>query len=68
MLKQNDTIPLHMDAQKRIQVYFLAEINQKEQEGLYNLFFHNCHNYQKSKIAINFTVSILLGIKLTTLC
>ena len=43
----------------------MVDILTGEEEGLYNLFFHNCDNYKKKKNlqnmhkAVNFTVSNL---------
>ena len=41
-----------------LSLQFLVAIEKKEHEGLYNLFFHNCHNYEinTKSISVNLTV------------
>ncbi|XP_074654918.1 protein GPR107-like isoform X2 [Tubulanus polymorphus] len=43
-----------------VTVHFIVSIRRKEEEGLYNLFFHNCGNYgpEKQHNAVNFTLNI----------
>ncbi|KAI0222818.1 G protein-coupled receptor [Lamellibrachia satsuma] len=43
-----DSIPMIEDSTGRFSVYFLVRIEQEVEEGLYNLFFYNCYNYNQS--------------------
>lgn len=54
-------IPLTVD-ENGYQTTFVIYITDTKQEGLYSMFFHNCHNYGKThsadRIPIDFTINI----------
>ncbi|XP_064648726.1 protein GPR107-like isoform X2 [Lineus longissimus] len=58
-LPVNGSIPLHY-FKESINVHFVVAMKRKEEEGLYNLFFHNCGNYGKEPLhnTVNFTLNI----------
>lgn len=35
---------------------FAMYVANEEEQGRYNLFFHNCPNYDNGKVSVNFTV------------
>lgn len=39
---------------------FAVYVASEEEEGLYNLYFHNCPNYNYAQVALDFTVRPLL--------
>lgn len=53
------SVDLNKLSEKSFQTYFLVHIRSSEEEGLYNLFFHNCMNYNKNLLAtIDLTMDI----------
>ncbi|CAH1787948.1 unnamed protein product [Owenia fusiformis] len=53
----NSPIPL-IEKDGKYSGHFTVVIKSPTEEGLYNLFFHNCQNYNKRKKLINFTIHI----------
>lgn len=48
-----------INKEKYYNTSFVMHIVTKEEEGLYNLYFHNCpnYNYQRMPVSVDFTVS-----------
>lgn len=57
------TLPMTVQTIKGEKYYntsFSVYVGKKEEEGLYNLYFHNCPNYKyESQVELDFTVQIL---------
>ena len=48
-----------VQGEKYYNTSFAMYVANEEEEGLYNLYFHNCPNY-KQKVEVDFSVSFLV--------
>lgn len=57
----NGSVQMKKDDMGAYSFYLLLMIQAPQEEGLYNLFFHNCHNFRSPglKIRVNFTVELV---------
>ncbi|XP_070532349.1 protein GPR107-like isoform X2 [Ptychodera flava] len=52
------SLKMDKSAKGKYSFVFYVDINRPEEEGLYNLYFHNCHNLKEEKVQISLSVAI----------